>query len=244
VTAVSLSDGVAEGENLLLVGNVAQVRGDGRGGAASSHRLLVRTMFSADTSQIATEQPSAESCSASSRPIPVPPPVTTARFPRKLFIALPSFVSFHRSRIPLKVAAPEKSSSLARSTIADASGEGSAHAIRISARHLPRLRRVCPPSYSLGLQGVRRSRRESGDRVRRIVLVATLLLLPAGVRAELMKCRQPSGTLYVGSSPPPDCGPVSDTRERGTANSAASHERDSERGKPRPNPTPPSESRG
>ena len=39
-----------------------------------------------DTSQIATWQPSAASCRASSRPMPVPPPVTTASFPRKLFI--------------------------------------------------------------------------------------------------------------------------------------------------------------
>ncbi len=74
--------------------------------------------------------------------------------------------------------------------------------------------------------------------MRSIVLVATLLLLPAGVQAELMKCRQPSGTIYVGSSPPPDCGPVSNVRERGPVDFEVSNERVGEREKPRVSPTP------
>ncbi len=44
-------------------------------------------MFVADTSHRATLQPSAASCLASSRPIPVPPPVTTAILPAKESIA-------------------------------------------------------------------------------------------------------------------------------------------------------------
>jgi hypothetical protein len=74
--------------------------------------------------------------------------------------------------------------------------------------------------------------------VRRIVLVGALLLLPASVHAELMKCRLPSGTLYVGSSPPPDCGPVSDARERGPVDHDSFGEPGRDRGRPRANPTP------
>ena len=55
-------------------------------GARASHSRLVSAMFSAETSHIATWQPSAESCSARARPIPVPPPVMTAILPRKSFI--------------------------------------------------------------------------------------------------------------------------------------------------------------
>ncbi len=46
-------------------------------------------MFSESTSHIATWQPSAVSCPASARPIPVPPPVMTANLSRKSFIEIP-----------------------------------------------------------------------------------------------------------------------------------------------------------
>jgi hypothetical protein len=55
------------------------------------------------------------------------------------------------------------------------------------------------------------------DRMRRVALFCAVLLLPTTVLAQLMKCRKPDGSLYVGSSPPADCGPVSDVRERGPA---------------------------
>src|SRR5262245_735262 len=45
-------------------------------------------MCSAETSQSARWQPSAASCRASSRPMPVPAPVITASLPRKSFIVL------------------------------------------------------------------------------------------------------------------------------------------------------------
>jgi hypothetical protein len=48
---------------------------------------LVSAIASTDTSHIATLQPSATSWRASSRPMPVPPPVITANFPAKSFIA-------------------------------------------------------------------------------------------------------------------------------------------------------------
>ena len=58
-------------------------------GAAFSQSAFVSAMCSAETSQIATWQPSAASCFASSRPMPVPPPVITASLPRKSFISSP-----------------------------------------------------------------------------------------------------------------------------------------------------------
>jgi hypothetical protein len=69
--------------------------------------------------------------------------------------------------------------------------------------------------------------------VRQIFLITTVLLLPTAALADLMKCKQTNGTLYVGTSPPPDCGPVSNVRERGPADSNAANERE----KPRPMPT-------
>jgi hypothetical protein len=60
---------------------------DHRGAAARQSRS-VSAMFASDTSHIATEQPSAAKASASSRPIPVPPPVMTAIFPAKSFSAI------------------------------------------------------------------------------------------------------------------------------------------------------------
>jgi hypothetical protein len=69
--------------------------------------------------------------------------------------------------------------------------------------------------------------------VRQIFLITTVLLFPTGALADLMKCRQSNGSLYVGTSPPPDCGPVSNVRERGPSDPDASNERE----KPRPMPT-------
>src|SRR5690349_4224446 len=65
-------------------------------------------MFSSDTSHIATWQPSAESWRASSRPIPVPPPVTTAMRPSNRSTSSP-FVDW-RERYPA-VAPPLSSES-------------------------------------------------------------------------------------------------------------------------------------
>src|SRR6185437_8110352 len=56
------------------------------GRRSTSHSALVSAIASAETSHIATLQPSATSWRASSRPIPVPPPVMTAIFPAKSFM--------------------------------------------------------------------------------------------------------------------------------------------------------------
>src|SRR5262245_13572877 len=53
------------------------------GGASFSARTAVSLMLSTLTSHVATEHPSAASWITSSRPIPVPPPVTTASLPTK-----------------------------------------------------------------------------------------------------------------------------------------------------------------
>src|SRR5258705_8755627 len=55
-------------------------------GASSSHMDLVASRPSADTSHIETWHPSALNWRASSRPIPEPPPVTTAIRPWRSFI--------------------------------------------------------------------------------------------------------------------------------------------------------------
>src|SRR6266404_1742367 len=57
------------------------------GSRAASQSPLVSAIAGAERSHIATLQPSATSCRTSSRPIPVPPPVTTANRPAKSFIA-------------------------------------------------------------------------------------------------------------------------------------------------------------
>src|SRR5262245_50536571 len=51
------------------------------------HSSSVSVMPGAETSHIATSQPSATSWRTSSRPIPLPPPVTTASLPAKVRIA-------------------------------------------------------------------------------------------------------------------------------------------------------------
>jgi len=69
----------------------------------------------------------------------------------------------------------------------------------------------------------------------KLALVAMVVLLPTGVLAQLVKCRLANGTLYIGSAPPPDCGPVSDVRERGPVDSSGA----SGQSQRRPTPTPP-----
>src|SRR5216683_6289856 len=56
------------------------------GSFSASQSPLVSAIASTETSHIATLQPSATSWRTSSRPIPVPPPVTTAIFPAKSFM--------------------------------------------------------------------------------------------------------------------------------------------------------------
>src|ERR1700731_1445817 len=56
------------------------------GGRSASQSRFVSAIASAKTSHVATLQPSATSWRTSSRPIPVPPPVTTAILPAKSFI--------------------------------------------------------------------------------------------------------------------------------------------------------------
>ena len=95
VVGVVLGDhGVAERVQLCLVGDVGHERRDpGAGGRVGQGQRLVSAMSSADTSQIATWQPSALSWRASSRPMPVPPPVTTAIRPSKCSMATDCQVS-------------------------------------------------------------------------------------------------------------------------------------------------------
>src|SRR5271163_4672768 len=57
------------------------------GSPAASHSRCVSAIPSAETSHIATLQASAASWRTSSRPIPEPPPVTTAILPAKSFIS-------------------------------------------------------------------------------------------------------------------------------------------------------------
>ena len=71
-------------------------------------------------------------------------------------------------------------------------------------------------------------------RVTLVALVASFAITPRQCVAQLMKCRLPNGSLYVGISPPPDCGPVSNSRERGPSDSATS----SKPAKTLPTPTP------
>src|SRR4029079_13700809 len=58
------------------------------GSFSASHSRLVSAIASAETSHIGTLQPSATSWRASSRPMPVPPPVITANFPANSFIEI------------------------------------------------------------------------------------------------------------------------------------------------------------
>ena len=60
------------------------------GRRSTSHSRLVSAIAAADTSHMATLQPSATSWRASSRPMPVPPPVMTAIRPARSFMWFPS----------------------------------------------------------------------------------------------------------------------------------------------------------
>src|SRR5215468_85531 len=59
------------------------------GSRSTSHSRLVSAIAAADTSHMATLQPSATSWRASSRPMPVPPPVMTAILPARSFMHAP-----------------------------------------------------------------------------------------------------------------------------------------------------------
>src|ERR1043165_2962213 len=59
------------------------------GRPSTSHSRLVSAIAGADTSHMAMLQPSATSWRASSRPMPVPPPVMTAIRPARSFISVP-----------------------------------------------------------------------------------------------------------------------------------------------------------
>lgn len=83
---------VAKPQHLIFQRHVAQIvviRKPLRQLLGLAQPLPVSAMFSAETSHMATLQPSATSCRTSSRPMPVPPPVTTAIFPAKSFIDVP-----------------------------------------------------------------------------------------------------------------------------------------------------------
>ena len=54
-----------------------------------------------------------------------------------------------------------------------------------------------------------------------LVALIFFAITPQRSFAQLMKCRLPDGSLYVGISPPRDCGPVSNARERGPSDSRA-----------------------
>ena len=84
-------DLVAEAVDLSSIGDVGDVRGDALpcGSLSASQSRLVSAMFG-ERSHMATLQPSATSCRASSRPIPVPPPVITAIFAGKVFMEFSS----------------------------------------------------------------------------------------------------------------------------------------------------------
>ncbi len=62
------------------------------GRRSTSHSRLVSAIAAADTSHMAMLQPSATSWRASSRPMPVPPPVMTAIRPARSFMRFPSVV--------------------------------------------------------------------------------------------------------------------------------------------------------
>src|SRR5262245_42271693 len=59
------------------------------GRRSTSHSRLVSAIAASDTSHMATLQPSATSWRASSRPMPVPPPVMTAILPARSFMSAP-----------------------------------------------------------------------------------------------------------------------------------------------------------
>ena len=88
VGVLLVGDLVAKPLHLGLVGDIGDVRGDAQ--ALRQPRCFAQPFgfrhAAAETSHIATLQPSATSWRTSSRPMPVPPPVTTAILPAKSFI--------------------------------------------------------------------------------------------------------------------------------------------------------------
>ena len=79
---------VAKPLEVVLDRDVGDVGGDAQAlrQLSLSQSRLVSAIASGETSHMATLQPSATSWRASSRPIPVPPPVMTANFPAKSFM--------------------------------------------------------------------------------------------------------------------------------------------------------------
>jgi hypothetical protein len=91
VGVVAVCDLIAKSLYLRRVGHVGDVCGDAQvlrqsGGFAETLRLRHPV---SETSHIATLQASATSWRMNSRPIPEPPPVTTAVFPAKSFMTCP-----------------------------------------------------------------------------------------------------------------------------------------------------------
>ena len=80
---------VAEPQYLRLLRDVTGMAGDpAPDGASACARSTVSAIVSGFRSQPTTEQPCAASCRVSSRPMPDPPPVTTASFPANESIAM------------------------------------------------------------------------------------------------------------------------------------------------------------
>jgi len=88
IGVVACRDLIAKPLDLRRIGHVGDMRGDAQA-LRQPRRFtepLVSAIAGAERSHIATLQPSATSWRTSSRPIPVPPPVTTAIRPAKSFI--------------------------------------------------------------------------------------------------------------------------------------------------------------
>ena len=69
------------GAVVVATGSVSLPHATFEAGASASASSRASAMLSADTSHVATWHPAAASCRTSSRPMPVPPPVTTAMRP-------------------------------------------------------------------------------------------------------------------------------------------------------------------
>jgi hypothetical protein len=82
---------VAKPLDLSFIGDIGDVRRDTQtvGSRPASQNRFVSATASAKTSHVATLQPSATSWRTSSRPIPLPPPVTTAILPANSFMVVP-----------------------------------------------------------------------------------------------------------------------------------------------------------
>ena len=90
---------VAEPQHLRLVGHVAGVASDPHAGQGAARAIpAVCATVSACQSQAATQQPAAASWRVSSRPMPEPPPVTTASLPENESTAATSRIGWFRIR--------------------------------------------------------------------------------------------------------------------------------------------------